>query len=228
MEHRRTFNDELSSVSDRLAHMCALVIEGIGRVTDVLLEIDLDRCREIIDADDVLDDVAVEVEEQVYRVIALQHPVATDLRLLVAAMKIASEVERSGDLVVNLAKAAARLHGVDLDPALRGLLVDMADQAAHLFGEAIRSLRHRDAELAESLHRSDDLLDDLHHEFIDGVFVSARSGSLDVQQAVQLALIGRFYERLGDHAVNVGERIHFVVTGALPKVPEGVVERGRP
>ncbi len=228
MEHRRTFSDELSAVSDRLAHMSALVIEGIGQVTDLLLDYEVDRCREIIDADDLVDAETLDVEERIYRVIALQHPVATDLRLLVAAMKIASEVERSADLVVNIAKAAARVAAVELPPGLRGLIVEMSEQAAHLFGEAIVSLRRRDAVLAESLHRADDVLDDLHRHFIEAVLTSADAGDLAVHDAIQLALIGRFYERLGDHAVNVGERIHFVITGSMPAVPVGAEERGRP
>ncbi|MEM8905481.1 MAG: phosphate signaling complex protein PhoU [Actinomycetota bacterium] len=216
-EIRRAFTEELDTIEASLARMGALVVDSINRVTEVLLELDLDGAQDVIDADDELDLLAVDLEERVYRVMALQNPVATDLRLLVAAVKLASEIERSGDLVTNIAKAVTRIIGVELDRDLRALIVGMADQAAFLFQEAVASLLGRDAVRADALHAADDVLDELHARFVQQVFRSHDAGRLDVQQAVQLCLVARFYERLGDHAVNVGERVHFVVTGWLPE-----------
>ncbi len=216
-EIRRAFTEELETIETTLAQMGALVVDSINRVTEVLLELDHEGAQAVIDADDELDLLAVELEERVYKVMALQNPVATDLRLLVAGVKLASEIERSGDLVTNIAKGSMRMVGLDLDRELRALVVGMADQAAFLFQEAVASLLDRDADRADSLHAADDVLDELHARFVQQVFTSHDAGSLDVQQAVQLCLVARFYERLGDHAVNVGERVHFVVTGWMPE-----------
>ncbi len=216
-EIRRAFTDELEAIEASLAQMGAMVVDSINRVTEVLLEVDLDGAQVVIDADDEVDLIAVELEERVYKVMALQNPVATDLRLLVAAVKLASEIERSADLVTNIAKGTQRVVGVELDRELRALIVGMADQAAYLFREAVKSLLDRDAVRADSLHAADDVLDELHARFVQQVFRSHDAGRLDVQQAVQLCLVARFYERLGDHAVNVGERVHFVVTGWMPE-----------
>ncbi|MEO1065298.1 MAG: phosphate signaling complex protein PhoU [Actinomycetota bacterium] len=216
-EIRRAFTEELDGIEASLARMGALVVDSINRVTEVLLELDLDGAQAVIDADDDVDLIAVELEERVYRVMALQNPVAADLRLLVAAVKLASEIERSADLVTNIAKGTQRVLGVQLDRELRALIVGMADQAAFLFQEAVKSLLDRDAVRADGLHAADDVLDELHAQFVQQVFRSHDAGRIDVQQAVQLCLVARFYERLGDHAVNVGERVHFVVTGWLPE-----------
>ena len=216
-EIRRAFTEELGTIESSLAQMGALVVDSINRVTEVLLELDVDAAQSVIEADDEVDLLAVELEERVYKVMALQNPVATDLRLLVAAVKLASEIERSADLVTNIAKAVHRIVGLELDRELRALIVGMGDQAAFLFREAVASLLDRDADRADSLHTADDVLDELHAKFVQQVFTSHGAGSLDVQQAVQLCLVARFYERLGDHAVNVGERVHFVATGWMPE-----------
>ncbi len=216
-EIRRAFIEELETIESALAQMGALVVDSINRVTEVLLELDIEAAQSVIEADDEVDLLAVELEERVYKVMALQNPVATDLRLLVAAVKLASEIERSADLVTNIAKAVHRMVGLELDRELRALIVGMGDQAGFLFQEAVASLLDRDADRADSLHAADDVLDELHARFVQQVFTSHDSGTLDVQQAVQLCLVARFYERLGDHAVNVGERVHFVVTGWMPE-----------
>lgn len=216
-EIRRAFIEELETIEASLAQMGALVVDSINRVTEVLLELDVDAAQSVIEADDEVDLLAADLEERVYKVMALQNPVATDLRLLVAAVKLASEIERSADLVTNIAKAVHRMVGLELDRELRALIVGMGDQAAFLFHEAVASLLDRDADRADSLHSADDVLDDLHAQFVQEVFTSHEAGGVDVQQAVQLCLVARFYERLGDHAVNVGERVHFVVTGWMPE-----------
>jgi phosphate transport system protein len=216
-EIRRAFNEELETIESTLAQMGAMVCDSINRVTEVLLELDADAAQQVIDGDDELDLLAVDLEERVYRVMALQNPVASDLRLLVASVKLASEIERSGDLVTNIAKGAMRILRVELDPAVRGLIARMGEQASTLFGWSVASLLDRDADRAGSLADADDLLDELHADFVQAVFRSHEAGTVDVQQAVQLCLVGRFYERLGDHAVNIGERVHFVVTGWMPE-----------
>ena len=151
--------------------------------------------------------------------IALQAPVATDLRAVVSAIKIIADVERSADLCVNICKAARRIYGHELDPHLRGVIQKMGDQAQVLFKEATEAYLNLDGVRAAALHDMDAYLDDLHRQFIQVIFESHAAGSIDLQVAVQLAVVARFYERIGDHAVNVGDRTRYIVNGWLPERP---------
>jgi phosphate transport system protein len=146
-------------------------------------------------------------------VLALQAPVASDLRRLMAALRIIAEVERSNDLAVNICKAARRIYGHQLDPRLRGIIQKMGDQARHLFKEATESYMTSDATRAAALADMDSYLDDLQRQFIHAIFESHAAESIDLQVAVQLAVVARFFERIGDHAVNIGQRVRFLVDG---------------
>ncbi len=141
---------------------------------------------------------------------------AGDLRAIITAIKLVGEIERSGDLVVNICKAARRLYGREFDPKLRGLMTRMSTEAQQLFRRALDAYVEGDAPLAAAMDDMDDILDQLHDDFIQAIFESHSSGRLDLQAAVQLAVVARFYERIGDHAVNIAERVHYMVTGGHP------------
>ena len=149
--------------------------------------------------------------------LALQSPVASDLRQVVAALRIIAEIERSADLAVNLCKAARRIYGHRLDPRLRGIIQKMGDQAQQLFREATEAYLTSDDSRAAALGDMDGYLDDLQRQFVQAIFESHSGEKLDLQVAVQLAVVARFYERIGDHAVNIGERVRFLVTGWMPE-----------
>ena len=142
---------------------------------------------------------------------------ASDLRAVITALRLASEIERCGDLAVNIAKAARRLYGVELESKLRGIIERMSRSAVRLFRLSVDAYADADAGRAAALDDLDDELDDLHRAFIAAIFESHHSSGVDLRVGVQLALIGRFYERLGDHAVNIGERVQYMVTGWLPE-----------
>ena len=180
------------------------MIEAIPRATQVLLDGDLEGADYLLLADEDIDARALELEERCYQVLALQAPVASDLRQVMAAVKMIGEIERSGDLCVNICKAARRIYGVELDPRLRGLITRMSEQAQQLFQFAIDAYVEADAPLAAAVADMDDMLDRLHVEFIEQIFESHAEDQLPLQVAVQLALVARFYERIGDHAVNIG------------------------
>ena len=107
------------------------------------------------------------------------------------------------------------MHGMPLPPRVRGLLSSMSDQAQQEFRFAVEAFAERDAPLANALSDMDDRLDAMHTELIQGIFECNREGTLDISASVQLALVARFYERIGDHAVNIGERIRYMATGEL-------------
>ncbi len=214
---RKGFHQEIEQARDELMRLAAAVTERIPRATAVLLDGDLEGADYLIRADDELDARSLDLEELCLNILALQSPVARDLRQVVALMKMNAEVERSGDLVCNICKAARRIYGHPLDPKLRGVITRMGEQAQQLYSSAIESFVENDASKAAALDDMDSFLDGLQKQFIQAIFESHAAGRIDLQVAVQLAVVARFYERIGDHAVNLGERVRYVVTGWLPE-----------
>jgi phosphate transport system protein len=216
-EMRKLFHEELTELQQSVVRAAAMVVEGIPRATEVLLQNDLDRAQALIEADDELDFLSLEIEENAVRLMALQQPMASDLRAVVAALKLNGELERSGDLVVNIAKASRRIYGAEYNPRCRGLIEAMSVEAAKLCRLAIDSYAEGNASLAAALDDMDDTLDGLNKDFIQAIFEAHNEGTIDLQAAVQLALVGRYYERIGDHAVNIGNMVQFMVTGWMPE-----------
>jgi phosphate transport system protein len=214
---RSAFHHELDDIRAEIAKLSAKVTETIPRATEILLSQDLEGAEYLIRADDELDAKSLLLEERCYQVLALQSPVASDLRQVVAALRIIGEIERSGDLAVNLCKAARRIYGHRLDPRLRGIIQKMGGQAQQLFREATEAYLTSDDSRAAALGDMDGYLDDLQRQFVQAIFESHSTEKLDLQVAVQLAVVARFYERIGDHAVNIGERVRFLVTGWMPE-----------
>ena len=216
-EQRKTFHQELDEIRDDIVRLAAFVSEFIPRGTEVLLANDMQGALALIEADDEIDALTLQVEEQCYHVLALQQPMASDLRSIVTAVWLTGELERSGDLMVNVAKAARRIYGAALGPRLRGLIERMSEEAGRLMKLAIDAYVERNASLGAALDDIDDGLDQLHRDYIEAIFESHATHDLGLQAAVQLALIGRYYERIGDHAVNIGQRVQYMVTGWLPE-----------
>ena len=214
---RRGFHHDLDLVRDDLVRLAGMVSEALARGTEALLNGDLNVAEELINGDDVLDTLAVDIEERCYSLLALQQPVAVDLRALVAAARMCSEIERSGDLVVNMMKATRRLYGTAIDPKLRGLIARLATEVGRLFRLAMDAYADRNEGLAAALDDMDDAVDILHAEYIAAIFESHDRKAIPLQAAVQMALVGRYYERIGDHAVNIGERVRYICTGWLPE-----------
>ena len=218
-ELRSEFHQQLDEIQTGIARMSAGVTEMVPRATEILLTMDLEGAEYLILGDDEYDSRALDLEERCFRVIALQAPVATDLRAVISAIKIIADVERSADLCVNICKAARRIYGHDLDPHLRGVIQKIGDQAQVLFKEATEAYLNLDGVRAAALHDMDAYLDDLHRQLIQAIFESHAAGNIDLQVAVQLAVVARFYERIGDHAVNVGDRTRYIINGWLPDRP---------
>jgi len=214
---RPEFHTGLDGLRNDIARLGSSVTELIPRVTDILLEQDLEGAEYVLRGDDEIDARSIDIEERALTMIALQAPVAADLRHLAAALKLAPEIERSADLCCNICKAARRIYGHELDPKLRGGIQRMADQAQQEYKAVVEAYLAEDAVRAAAIRDMDDFLDDLHREFITQIFESHASGTIDLQVAVQLAVVARFYERLGDHAVNISQRVVYICTGWLPE-----------
>jgi phosphate transport system protein len=216
---RLNFHEQLDAIRTGISRMAAGVTELVPRATEILLDGDLEGAEYVILGDDVYDAQALKLEEQCFSLIALQSPVAGDLRQLVSAIKIISDVERSADLCVNICKAARRIYSHDLDPGLRGIIHKCGLQATLLFKEATEAYLVTDGPRAAALHDMDAYLDQLHRQFIQAIFESHADDKVDLQVGVQLAVVARFYERIGDHAVNVGDRTRYIVDGWIPEHP---------
>ncbi len=216
-EIRKTFHHELDEVRDDIVRLAGMVTEALAAGTAALLSMDLQAAERIIAADDEIDALTMQIEEHCFRLLALQAPMAADLRQVIVAIRMSSEIERSADLVTNTMKATRRLYGKELDARLRGLIERMSQQVHRLFRLAIDAYVDRNEGLAAALDDMDDDIDEMHAEYIRTIFEVYEERGSDRQTAVQLALVGRYYERVADHAVNLGERVRYMVSGWLPE-----------
>ena len=211
MELRSAFHRELEAIDFQVRRLFALVIEGLSGATDALLAGDRQAARDLVARDKLLDTVYVDVEKVVQRQFALQGPMASDLRFLLSVLRIVPELERSGDLAEHIAQCAVRGITAELTPRLRGLIQQMGKVGVVLWQDCARVFDEREAGAAERLRELDDELDDLHVSFI----AELATGKVSVPVAIELALVGRFYERLGDHAVNIAARVDYLATGGF-------------
>jgi phosphate transport system protein len=225
-ETRTAFHQQLDDIQRDLLRAAARVTETIMRGTEVLLGLDMAGAQALIEGDDELDALTLDIEERCFTVLARQQPMAGDMRAVVTAIRLTSEIERSGDLMVNVAKAARRLYGTPVPAPLRSLLQAMAAEAVRLYQLAMDAYAAGDAGMASAIDDMDDRLDQLHKDYIQAI-LELHADVQDVQVAVQLALVGRYYERIGDHAVNIGERVQYMVTGWLPEHPGAVRHAAR-
>lgn len=226
-DYRTVYHGKLDALDANLIRLGAMVSELIPRGTEVLLGGELAEAQRLIDADDEVDDLSVAIEEAVYEIMVLQAPVASDLRHLTTVLKSVGELERSADLVVNICKATRRMYGSPMDPKIRGVIDRMSVEARRLVQLSMESFADRDAALAVALADIDDELDNLNREMVEAVFAAHHEGSIDLAAAVQLALVARYYERIGDHAVNIGERVGYMITGWLPEYTGALRSRNR-
>jgi phosphate transport system protein len=215
-ETRTAFHHQLEDVQRDVRRAAARVTEAIARGTQALLDLDQDAVQVLMDEDDETDALTLDIEERCFTLLARQQPMAGDMRAIVTAIRLVSEIERSGDLMVNVGKAIRRLLGSEIPPQLRGLLQTMCNEAVRLFEVAMDAYADGDADVAAALDEMDDHLDQLHKEYIQAI-LELHDDLRNVQVAVQLALVGRYYERIGDHAVNIGQRVQYMVTGWLPE-----------
>lgn len=210
---RRRYHQQLEGMKLDTVRLGAMAIEEIGAGTSALLDGDLAAAERVITSDQQMDDLCHLIEESAYVVLARQNPMARDLRTLIAILRVIHEVERCGDLMVNVAKAARRLYPHGLDPKVRGLIERMGAQASEQLRLAITAFEEGDTAQAGALGDMDDVMDDLQKSLFRAIFTGGAADEAELQRAVQIALVGRYFERIADHAVNVSGRVRFMVTG---------------
>jgi phosphate transport system protein len=209
---REEFRADLQIVSQLLVDMAEAVRAAMRAATRALLTADRAAAEAVIARDAEVDSRYRQVEERVSDLLARQAPVASDLRTVVTALHVAADLERMGDLADHVAKTALRRHPSPAVPAeLRGVFGEMADVADRIAGKIAAVLSKPDADVAAELDRDDDAMDDLHRD----LFTVLLRGDwpYGVETAIDGALLGRFYERYADHAVNAGRHIIYLITG---------------
>jgi phosphate transport system protein len=208
---RDTYHDHLDAVVDDLIQMCRLVARAVAQATAGLVGADLNALERVIADDESVNALYRGVEMQAYDLLARQQPVAGDLRVLVTSLRIVVDLERAGDYAVHLAKIARRRHPASAVPdELRDTFLQMGRTAEEIVRKAGDVIATRDLALAAELEVDDDAMDDLTR----GLFTQLlQGGAGDIEAAIDVTLAGRYYERLADHAVAVGRRITYMVTG---------------
>ena len=209
---RVIFEEELKQVADDLDRMAHDVRKAITRSGNALLNSDVEAAQAVIDGDTEIDRLESSVIEQSVMLLAKQNPVATDLRVIVSTLRLATTFERMGDLARHIAEIARSTYPDSaLVPESRKLFQEMENFLGIAADRLITMLANRDSQIAEEIIKDDDTLDGLHRQATALALSSAWRGSN--QQLVDLVLLSRFMERLGDHAVSAASRVIYVGSG---------------
>jgi len=209
---RQAYQLRLADLGEHGFAMSQFTSGSLRKATRALLDADLSLAEQVIASDVTLDQMRASAENVALELLALESPVARDLRVVVSAMWIVSDLQRMGQLAIHVAKAARRRHPAHVIPMdVRPIIERMGRVGVHLADEAGLVLRERDIDLARRLEVEDDLMDDLQRELFSALL--APTWKHGVPPAVDIALLSRFYERFADHAVAVARRVVFLVTG---------------
>jgi phosphate transport system protein len=212
----RHFHDELAQLKARLLTMSAEAQDALGRALEALLKRDRALAERVIAGDEVINALELEIEETVIDLLATQQPLARDLRLLVAATKIANDLERVGDHAVNIAQSAERLLETRL-VAPEPELLDMARQARGMLSGALDAFVRGDATLGREICRRDDSVDALNRSVFRILLTHMLEDPHSIGAAMELFLVSRNLERVADLATNIAEDVVFVVEGKTIK-----------
>jgi phosphate transport system protein len=207
---RHHFEEELQALKNQLLNMGALVEERVHEATHALIERRLDTAERIITSDQDVNELQIEIDERCLRLLALQQPMASDLRLITAAMKINADLERIGDQAVNIAEQAVRILA---HPPLKPIidLPRMAEIAERMTRESLDAFVRKDATLARAILTRDDEVDQLKDQVFRVLLTYMMADPGTIERALGLILVSRHLERIADHATNIAEDVIFVV-----------------
>ncbi|MDF1704237.1 MAG: phosphate signaling complex protein PhoU [Aeromicrobium sp.] len=212
---RDLYYEQLDAIVDDMVTLTGSVRRAVAAATAALLNADAPLAEQVIDGDKVIDETIEGIEERALLLLATQQPVATDLRQLVATLRMLTDLERMGDLSVHVAKVARlRMPEVAVPTSLQPTIMAMASVADQMIHAASRIVANRDLVAAERLEDTDDEMDKLRKELFRVLL--GDSWDHGVEPAIDLALLGRYYERIGDHAVSMARRVVYLVTGEVP------------
>ena len=213
---RSAFQDELDGVTQTLVDLSALVSDAITRATHALLTADINAAEEVIASDDRVDDIQHELDARIIDIIARQQPVASDLRALVTALRMSADLERMGDMAHHIAKITRLRHPNGAVPSELLLTIEEMGKVARSISDKVGGvINSRDVETAMEVEKDDDEMDKLHRKLFTTLLDDKWAHGTET--AIDITLIGRYYERYADHAVSVARRVYFLVTGKFSK-----------
>ena len=209
---RNAFQEELDSIHDTLVKMGRLVAESMAEATQALLQPNLEIAEKVIKNDDVIDDMQHELDARTMMIIARQSPVAGDLRTLVTSLRMSADLERMGDMAHHIAKLARmRFPNCAVPDEIKETIVNMDRVAVSIIKKTTEAIDTRNTTLALELEKDDDEMDKLHRNLFK-VLMDEKWGH-GTELAIDMTLLGRYYERCADHAVSVGRRVYYMVNG---------------
>jgi phosphate transport system protein len=213
---RDLYHDELDGIGRSLLTMTAQVTTAMDRATNALLDGNLAMAEKVIGDDPAVDAIRADLEERTFQLMARQQPVASDLRLLITTLHLAADLERMGDLALHIAKVARmRYPEIAVPDELRDVIGQMGTVALSLVDKVGQVIEGRDVALAQALEAEDDSMDALHRKLF--TLLLSPNWNHGTEAAIDMTLIGRYYERYADHAVAVARRMIFIVTGQMPE-----------
>lgn len=212
---RTAYHEKLAALSEQIGQMCGLAAAAIDNATQALLRADLALAERVITDHMQMVEMSVAAERSAVTLLALQQPVAGELRAIFGSSQIVADVDRMGALAVHVAKIARHRHPRHAVPAeVESCFAEMGRVAVELATRAQEVLRSHDPDKAAGLRGDDDVMDNLYRDLL--TVVMDRNWAHGVPAAVDAAFLGRFYERFADHAVEIGRRVVFEVTGTMP------------
>ncbi|GMK39025.1 phosphate transport system regulatory protein PhoU [Paenibacillus sp. CCS19] len=215
MTPRKEFDHYLDQLHEMLVEMGQRVERALSEAMESLKTLDTARATSVIGADPEINRLEEKIEELGSKLIVTQQPVAKDLRRILAAFKIASDLERMGDLSLDIAKVTLRLEGQTLIKPLIDL-PRMAEIVQVMINESIQSFVQEDVGLAYKMAKDDDNVDALYKQITRELWSLMFENPQTISQSMQLNFVGRFIERIADHATNIGESVVYLVTGKRP------------
>ena len=209
---RDMFHEELEGINTSLLGMAGLVKEALTQSSQALVNADLATAEKVIAADDAIDNMHHDLDARIINLMARQQPVASDLRVLVAALRISADLERMGDLAHHVAKLARMRYPNKAVPMeLEATINNMGTTNERITEKMITVLQYRDLTRALEMEVDDDEMDTLHRDLISTLV--GDSWTYGIESAIDMTLLGRYFERFADHAVSISHRVYFMVTG---------------
>lgn len=210
----RKFDEELKNLKDKILKLGALVEEQVQNAVNALVKRDSNLGKDVIEKDTQVNRIEVEIDEECIRLIALRQPVGVDLRFITTAMKLVTDLERIGDLAVDICERAMELN---LEPQLKPFIdiPRMADISMQMLKGALDAFVNRDSKLAQEVCARDDEVDNLNVQIFRELLTFMVEDSHTISRAVRISYISKYLERIADHATNIAEMVVYLVEGKI-------------
>lgn len=221
MPRRASYERDLQSIIDKLVLMCRSIETAIEKCVAALFERDFDAANEVYEEDKLIDRLEREIEQACLRLLVMEQPLASDFREVSAALKMITDLERIGDQAWDIAEITMQFKTEKYTKRLENIR-QMATIVIQMVKDGVQAYINRDLALARSIAETDNKVDELFNKITEDIIAQLKQKPGSAKQAVRLLMIAKYFERIGDHAVNVGEWVEFAITGHHPKTPESL------